>query len=108
MGRNRFSIRKRWMENIWEKQSKIILMFCGIKKKIDPTYVSKHHSNHEKQVVLLMIPNWEGYHYLVVEELSVLLREITSKHHCDFCCLNCLHFLRQKIKFESYKKSMWK
>ena len=30
------------------------------KEKIYPAYVSKHNSNREKQVVLLMIPNGEG------------------------------------------------
>ena len=29
------------------------------KKKIYLTYASKHNSNHEKQVILLMIPNGE-------------------------------------------------
>ena len=61
------------------------------RKKIYPAYVSKHNSNHEKQVNLLMIPNGEGWHYLAVKELSALLRGITSKHHRDFYCLNCLH-----------------
>ena len=30
-------------------------------KKIYPAYVSKHNSNCEKQVTLLMIPNREGH-----------------------------------------------
>ena len=30
------------------------------KEKIYPAYVSKHNSNREKQVILLMIPNGEG------------------------------------------------
>ena len=34
------------------------------KEKIYPAYVSKHNSNCEKQVILLMIPNGEGWHYL--------------------------------------------
>ena len=33
-------------------------MFCILKKKeICPAYVSKSHSNHEKQLILLTIPN---------------------------------------------------
>ena len=37
-------------------------MFCMLTmKKICPAYVSKHNSNREKQVVLLMIPNREGH-----------------------------------------------
>ena len=38
-----------------------------------------------------MIPNGEKRHYVAVKKLSALLRGITSKHHDDFYCLNCLH-----------------
>ena len=57
------------------------------KEKIYPGYVSKHNSNCEKQVISLIIPNWEKreaksegqrWHYLAVKKLSAL-REITSK-----------------------------
>ena len=35
-------------------------MFCILKQKnIYPSYVSKHNSNREKQVILLMISNGE-------------------------------------------------
>ena len=34
------------------------------KEKIYPAYISKHNSNHEKQVVLLVTPNGEGWHYM--------------------------------------------
>ena len=51
-----------------------------------------------------MIPNGEGWHYVVVEELPALLREVTSKHHSDFYCLTCLHSFRRKKKLESQKK----
>ena len=45
-------------------------MFCMLeKKKIYPAYVSKHNSNHEKQVIILMIPNEEGWHYVEVKKL---------------------------------------
>ena len=52
-------------------------MFC----MLYPAYVSKHNSNHEKQVILLMIPYEVGWHYLAVKKLSGLLRGITSKHN---------------------------
>ena len=43
-------------------------MFCLLrKKKIYPAYVSKHYTNREKQVVLLMIANGEGWHYHAVK-----------------------------------------
>ena len=73
-----------------------------------PAYVSKHNSNREKQVILLMISNGElheaksegriaksegrrQWHYLPVKNLSALLRGISSIHNGDFYCLNCLH-----------------
>ena len=53
-----------------------------------------------------MIPTVEkeGWHYLAVKNLSTLLREITSKHHDDFYCLNCLYFFRTENKLTSYEK----
>ena len=43
-------------------------MFCILKKKKTyPAYVSKHNSNCEKQVVLLVIPNEEKWDYLPVK-----------------------------------------
>ena len=50
-----------------------------------------------------MIPNEEGWHYLVVKTIA-LLRGITSKNNGDFYCLNGLHSFRTKNKFKSYKK----
>ena len=47
-------------------------------------YLSKHNLNHEKQIILLMIPNGEGWHYLEVKKLSASLRGITSKYVGDF------------------------
>ena len=39
------------------------------------------------------------------QKLSALSRRITSKHHGDLHCLNCLHsFARNKKNLESYKK----
>ena len=73
------------------------------KEKIHPTYVSKDNSNHEKQFILLMIPDGEGWHYLAVKKLSLLLIGITSKHKGDFYCLSCLHLFRTKNKLESQK-----
>ena len=77
-------------------------MFCMLKKYIYSAYVSKHNSNHEKQVILLMSSNGEKgrvaksegceakseerrqWHYFAVKKLSALLRGITSKHQGDF------------------------
>ena len=54
------------------------------KEKTCPAYVSKHNSNRDKQVILLMTPNGEErgrkakskeqwWHYLAVKKLSALL-----------------------------------
>ena len=53
-----------------------------------------------------MIPNEEkeGWNYLTVKKLSTLLRGITSKHHGDFYCLNCLHSFRTENKLKSNEK----
>ena len=72
-----------------------------------------------KQVIFLMIPNEKGreakskgrqanireqWHYLVVKNLSALLRGVTFKHYVDFYFLNCLYSFRTKNKLESRKK----
>ena len=86
---NTFSIRK----DDWKKYEKynVAIAFNVMyaeQEKVYPAYVSKHQSDREKQVILLMIPNGEKhkaksgeqlFHYLVVKKLSALLRGITSK-----------------------------
>ena len=66
------------------------------KEKIYPDSVSKHNSDSEKQVILIMIPNseWQWY-YLSVKKLLVLLRGL-SKNNGDFYCLNCLYSFKIK------------
>ena len=66
------------------------IILCIKEKEIRPTYISKHNLTHEKQIILLMIPNEEkeGWHYLAVRKLPTLLSGITSKYHGDFYCLN--------------------
>ena len=78
----------------FEKKNQTIALnvLYAKKEKVYPTYVSKHDSNDEKQVIVLMIPNVEGWHYLVVKKLSVLLRGKTSNHHSCFYCFSCLHY----------------
>ena len=73
-------------------------------KKIYPACVSKHNSNREKQVIVLLIPNGKGWHYLAVKKLSALLRGITSNHHSNFYCLNCLHSFTTEKKLQLHKK----
>ena len=67
-------------------------------KEILPAYISEHNSTREKQLILLMIRNKKRRTALSCSKknLSTLLRGITSKHHCVFYCLNCLHSFGKK------------
>ena len=58
----------------------------------------------ERQIILLMINDGQKWHYLVVKNVSVLLRGIISNHKEDFYCLNCFHSYRTENKLESHKK----
>ena len=40
---------------------------CYMSRNEDPAYISKHNVNHENQIILLMIPNGEGWDYLAVK-----------------------------------------
>ena len=87
----------------WKKYDKnnltiALSVLYAKKENIFPACVSKHKSNREKQVIPLMIPNGEGWHCLSIIKLFQLLKRITSKHHGDFYCFNCLHFFRTKNK----------
>ena len=73
-------------------------------KKINIAYKSKHDLTREKQIILLMITNGEKWHYLVVKNLSRLLRGITSNHNANFYCLNCFCSYCTKNKLEKHKK----
>ena len=73
-------------------------------KKIQVAYKLKYNLTCDKQVILLMISNGENWHYLVVKNLSGLLRGIKSNHKEDFYCLNCFCAYSTKIKFEAHKK----
>ena len=43
-------------------------------------------------------------HYLAIKNISGLLRGITSNHHGDFYCLNCLHSYRTNSKLKKLEK----
>ena len=73
-------------------------------KKIQVAYKSKHSLTCNKQVILLLISNGENWHYLVVKNLSGLLRGITSNHKEDIYCLSCFCANSTKNKLEGHKK----
>ena len=73
-------------------------------KEINIAYKSKNNLTQERQIILLMISDGQKWHYLVVKNLSGLLRGITSNHKEDFYCLNCFHSYRTENKLEAHKK----
>ena len=75
------------------KGLQLLLIYCILKKKFFPTYISNHNSTREKAIILLIIPKKEKEkcHYLAVKKLPTLFRGIVSKHHGDFYYLNCFH-----------------
>ena len=81
-----------------------ILFVLHNTKKIQLAYRSKYNLTHNKQIILLMITDGEKWHYLVVKNLSGLLRGITCNHNADFYCLNCFCSYSTKNKVEKYKK----
>ena len=73
-------------------------------KKISIAYKSKNNLTQESQIILLMISDGQKWHYLVVKNLSGLLRGITSNHKEDFYCLNCFHSYSTENKLEAHQK----
>ena len=73
-------------------------------KQINIAYKSKNNLTQKRQIILLMISDGQKWHYLVVKNLSRLLRGITSNHKEDFYCLNCFHSYRTKNKLDAHKK----
>ena len=68
-GKDKFSIRKRWLEKNEKNNVTIALNVLYAKKeKVHPAFVSKDDSNCEKQVILFMISNREGWYYLEVKK----------------------------------------
>ena len=62
-------------------------------KKIQLAYRSKYNLTYNKQIILLMITDGEKWHHLVVNNLSGLLRGITSNHYGDFLLFKLFSFL---------------
>ena len=73
-------------------------------KQIYIAHKSKNNLTQKRQINLLKISDCQKWHYLVVKNLSRLLRGITSNHKEDFYCLNCFHSSRTEKKLEAHKK----
>ena len=93
----------------WNKFDKNYLtialnVFYAKKEKKYPAYVSKHNSNHEKQVIILMITNGEAWHCLVAKKLSALLIGITSNIKVIFIVWIAFITLEQKTGLNHIKR----
>ena len=73
-------------------------------EKIEIAYKSKYNLVRDNQIILLMITNGKNWHYLLVKNLSGLLRGITSNRNGDYYCLNCFHSYRTENKLNTHKK----
>ena len=74
---------------ILKKEKRILSMFQVVAKEV---------RSREEEVILLMIPNEEGWFYLEIRKISELKREVISKSNGDFYWLNCLHSFTKRNK----------
>ena len=81
------------LKNFEKKKPTIALNLFFVKEmNIHPAYISKHNSNYEK-LVLSMILNEEGSHYLAVKKLLALLREMISEKQWWFLLFDLSSFV---------------
>ena len=59
--------------------------------KKEKKYLAKHNSNRQKQLILLMILNGEGWHYLAIKRLLALLNGI--RLHITVICVVSIAFI---------------
>ena len=106
MGSHIFSIKKRWLEKLWEKNVTIALTH-GKKEKMYPTYIWNHNSNCGKQAVFLMVPNAEN-------KKCVLSRTLATQAKSDGCeaktatmTFSCSKKTISIIKTNNFYASWW-
>ena len=107
----KFPSRQKDWKNFEQNNKTIALNILEVphkSKTITRTYKSKYNNEPKNQVILLMITDGKKWHYLAiksecmfynekwcncpVKSLSRLLRTMTSNHHGDSYCLNCLNY----------------
>ena len=69
-------------KDIWKmfaKNNPIIVLNVLYEKEIEicPAYISKQNSNLKKQIIFIMISNFEGWHYLAIWKFPPLLTGIS-------------------------------
>ena len=70
------------------------------KEEIKEAFISIYNSEGKKLAILLIILDYEKYHYIA-------LKGITSKNNGDVYCLNCFHLFQTKSKLQAFEK-VWK
>ena len=99
MQRKKLPIRKRCMGQCWNNPKISFNVLYVEKMNIYSVYISKQNSDHKKNHFF----NESQWRKMALSCIKVL-REITSEHDVDFCCLTCLHIFRTKKPVESHKK----
>ena len=74
------------------------------KEKMFPAYVSKHNSNREKQLILLMIVNGERLHNLVLKKTISIIKRNNLKSPRLFLLSELPSFFCNRKKSAFYKK----
>ena len=92
------------------------ILYIPHNTKKNTRYRSKYNLTFDKQIILLMITDGEKWHYLVVKNLSGLLKGITSTHdkeshkklceHHDYCHVEMPTKDNNIIKYNHGEKSM--
>ena len=77
---------------------------CKPKHQIRQGYISKHNSEGRRIVDVLIIRKNEKKHYVAIKRLPALLRGITSAHHGEFYCRNCLSGHRTKEAHDLHRE----
>ena len=74
-------------------------------KQIKQAYISKHNTERDTQVNILMITDGtDSWHYLAVKSISGLLKGIASNHNGDFYCLSCFHSYTTEKKLRKHER----
>ena len=62
---------KKMIGNNFKKREEMLLMFYAIQN----AFASKCQLSHEKQIILLIIPNKEKWHYITVKKITCIIIE---------------------------------
>ena len=74
-------------------------------KKLSLIRKSDHNHKRQRIVDFLMITDNEiNWHYLTVKKMKRLIGGVTSKHHGDFFCRNCMHSYRTENVLKKHER----